>query len=169
MLRTWLRPALAALGAALTAGVVTMTTGSAAGSVSGPAAQQQPAEEPPSIVEDYTYPGANKILQERGILLRKGDGNILLVECDNSGQLMEVWSRSKGKFCFRIAPRGGYLTLEVPEVYLAKGDDHAIQVAVAEKGSTKHYDVARNGWTSIGEGTDPDNGPATLLEIRAAA
>ncbi|WP_216215983.1 hypothetical protein [Amycolatopsis aidingensis] len=154
---------------AVVLGGLVAVTGAASEDVDQVASGAAPEGGQPGIVEDYEYPGADQILEERGITLKRGDGRILLVECDDSNELMEVWSRSKGRFCFSIAPQGGYLALEVPEVYGAKGDDHSIEVTVTNRDRIETYDVSRNGWTPIGEGDDPDNGPATLLEIRADA
>jgi hypothetical protein len=123
----------------------------------------------PRIEENYDYPGAEKILQERGIRLRKGDGHILLVDCNGGTGLAEVWSR-KGRFCFRITETVGTLTLDLPEVYLIKGgSQHTIEATVTVDGTVKTVPVQTNTWTSVGEGADPKSGPATLLEFRASA
>ncbi|GAA2920259.1 hypothetical protein GCM10020221_15590 [Streptomyces thioluteus] len=45
-------------------------------------------DEMPFAVEKFEYPGAAKILQERGITLRKGDGRILLADCSASHDVM---------------------------------------------------------------------------------
>jgi hypothetical protein len=123
----------------------------------------------PRIEENYDYPAAEKILQERGIRLRKGDGHILLVDCNGGTGLAEVWSR-KGRFCFRITETVGTLTLDLPEVYLIKGgSQHTIEATVTVDGTVKTVPVPTNTWTSVGEGADPKSGPATLLEFRASA
>jgi hypothetical protein len=124
----------------------------------------------PPIEENYDYPGADKILQERGILLRKGDGHILLADCNSGSGLVRVWSRSKGQLCFRISGTTGYLTMDLPEVYLISGGtDHAIQATVTIEGNVSTVQVQKNTWTPIGEGTNPESAPAALLEFRAAA
>ncbi|MFC9061217.1 hypothetical protein ACFTXB_24700 [Streptomyces sp. NPDC057074] len=38
-------------------------------------------EKMPNIVEDFNYPGADRILTEEGIKLKRGDGRIQMVEC----------------------------------------------------------------------------------------
>lgn len=47
------------------------------------------ADVPPPVVEDFSYPGAEQILANRGILLVNGDGHIQLVACGLAG-LIEV-------------------------------------------------------------------------------
>ena len=65
----------------------------------------------PSLEETYDYPGADAILAGRGIRLIKGDGHITLATCASGTGQAEVWSRSKGQFCFRITGSSGWLTL----------------------------------------------------------
>ncbi|MDI3424356.1 hypothetical protein [Streptomyces luteolus] len=61
--------------AALVAGLG--TTALAAPQAAAPAAPRAAAEMPVAI-EDFNYPGANKLLAERGITLKRGDGHITL-------------------------------------------------------------------------------------------
>lgn len=125
-------------------------------------------EVPPPIVEDFNYPLADQIFQQRGILLKKGDGNILLVDCVKDSDQIEVWSSSKGQFCFRVQGPQGYLTLELPQVYLLKGDSHRVQAEVIVKDRKQVVAVKTNGWTSVGEGSAAHGAPATLVELRAS-
>jgi hypothetical protein len=129
------------------------------------------ADDPqPRIEENYDYPRAEEIAQERGIRLHKGDGHILLVDCNSATGLAEVWSRSKGQFCFRINGTIGSLTMELPEVYVIKGgSSHTIRATVTVDGKVETVPVQRNRWTPLGEGADPESRPATLLEFRASA
>lgn len=151
-------------GAAVFAGTTAFT-----GATSARADDPRPAETQPPIEENYDYPFADKIFAERGIRLIKGDGRILLVDCGGP-DLVEVLSRSKGKFCFQVkGTRGGYVTMELPETYLIKGDSHPIAAKVIVDGETEIVPVNKNEWVPVGEGTDPNSGPATLLEIRASA
>ncbi|BCJ56720.1 hypothetical protein Jiend_01420 [Micromonospora endophytica] len=39
---------------------------------------------PPSIVEDFSYPGNAEILSSSGIKLIKGDGRIMLADCGSN-------------------------------------------------------------------------------------
>ena len=129
------------------------------------------ADDPqPAIEENYDYPGSDRILEERGVLLRKGDGHILLVDCKSGAGFAEVWSRSKGQFCFRISGAAGYLTMELPEVYLiGGGSTHTVQATVTIDGNAKTVQAPKGKWLSVGEGADPESSPATLLEFRASA
>jgi hypothetical protein len=123
---------------------------------------------PPPIVEEYDYPGADQIFAEHGIRLLKGDGHILFTDCAAGGNLVEVWSRAgETSFCFRITANKGYLTLDLAKVYLIKGDDHALKATMIVKGVPTVVDIEKNGWTSVGEGADPQNGPSSLVELNS--
>jgi len=130
-----------------------------------------PADDtPPPIVEDYSYPGADRILAERGLKLIKGDGHILLADCAAGTGQAEVWSRTKGNFCFKVSGASGWLTMEVPEAYLLVGaGGHTIAAKVVVDGVTSSVAVGKGEFRGIGEGGDPNSGPATLLEFRATA
>ena len=129
------------------------------------------ADDPqPPIEETYDYPGADQIFQERGIRLLKGDGHILLVDCASGTGFAEVLSSSKGQFCFRLSGTRGYLTMELPEAYLIKGGSgHTITATVTVDNVVETVQVPKNIWVAVGEGADPENGLATLLELRAVA
>ncbi|MEV6023600.1 hypothetical protein [Streptomyces sp. NPDC052036] len=45
---------------------------------------------PPSAVEDFAYPNADRIQRDQGIKLIKGDGHITLSTCDDSAQQIKV-------------------------------------------------------------------------------
>ncbi|MGW7531371.1 hypothetical protein [Amycolatopsis sp. NPDC054798] len=122
----------------------------------------------PAITEDFDYPGAAAILAEKGVVLHKGDGNILLADCGQP-DVIEVHARSKAATCFRASGPTGWLTLEIPEAYLVKADRHALDVDVTVKGTTKTYSVPKNDSKPVGEGETPANGPGTLLRITARA
>jgi hypothetical protein len=128
------------------------------------------ADSQPSIEENYDYPAAEKIFQERGIRLHKGDGHILLVDCNSGTGFAEAWSRSKGQLCFQITKTGGYLTMDLPEVYVIKGaSNHTIQVTVTVNGKVETIKVQSDRWTPVGEGADEKSSPATLREFRTSA
>ncbi|MFD5092504.1 hypothetical protein ACFWMR_18010 [Amycolatopsis thailandensis] len=125
---------------------------------------------PPAIVEDYSYPDAAKILAERGIKLIKGDGHILFADCAAGTGQAEVWSRTKGHLCFKISGATGLLTMEVPEAYLITGAGaHTIVADIVVDGVPSTVTVAKGEFRGIGEGSDPNSGPATLLEFHSAA
>ncbi len=152
----------------LTTGVVTAAT-----ALTGTAAAV--ADTPPPVVEDFAYPHADKIFEERGIKLKRGDGHILLDKCDSRPGLIEVYARGmqerdkvgQGKFCFRVTGKTGYLSLELPKVYGAKGNDYAVKVNMATDNQEKSFDLDKNKWTAVGETADPQGREFSLLEIVA--
>ncbi|MFJ1763953.1 hypothetical protein ACIOD2_26810 [Amycolatopsis sp. NPDC088138] len=158
---------------ALAVGITALAaTGSAAAASAATGAA--PADDtPPPIVEDYSYPGAAQIFQDRALTLISGDGHILLADCGPAG-LLEVHaynsadhSPDPGHYCFRVTGTTGYLRLEVPFAYQVKGDNHTVQATIEINGQNSTVPVAKNGWTGIGEGAGTD--PSTLLELRASA
>ncbi|MFD4176603.1 MULTISPECIES: hypothetical protein [Streptomyces] len=159
-----------ALAASAVTGIFLMGAPSAGAE---PVAQVAPAaaadELPPVAVEDFVYPNADKIFAEQGIRLKRGDGHILLADCASATGLVEVWSRDKGKFCFKVTGASGFLSLELPQVYGVKGNDYTLRVdmEVAGTGTEASFDVAKNAWTPVGESADPENRDHTLLELHA--
>lgn len=133
-------------------------------------------ESPPHLVEDYTYPGAEQILAERGIELLKGNGKIMLADCGGTG-LIQVRSAEAGLICFDITlpaetgaqraalrPRA-WLTMRIPSVYVIRGDEHDTEAVLTANDVTSTYELTPNAWTPVGEGVDPENGPAVLLRL----
>jgi hypothetical protein len=123
-----------------------------------------------SIVEDGVYPGAAQIQAERGITLIGGNGLITLAECGAPG-LLQVRSASHGLICFQVRIWPGtdsFIVVEIPETYTIRGDDHQVRAKlITPNGETKTYDIAKNQWTPVGEGTSPEIPPETLIELRA--
>jgi hypothetical protein len=159
---------VAAAGAALAAAGSAFSASAATGAA--------PADDtPPPIVEDYSYPGAAKIFQDRAITLISGDGHIVLVTCGSQAGLLELHAfnsadhdRDPGHYCFKVTGPAGYLRLEVPNAYQLLGDNqHTVQATVEINGQTSTVPIAKAGWTGIGEGAGTD--PSTLLELRASA
>lgn len=172
--------AVAVFGTPLTASATVSTAagGTPAEPTAAPMANDQiarsaaAADTPPHTVEDFAYPGADQILAERGITLLAGDGSITLADCGPPG-LIEIQSSAQGRICFRAVdgrwgrfPSDGYLTMQIPDVYLIKGDDHTADATLTADNQTTVYPLERNAWTPVGEGADPENPPAVLLEIR---
>ncbi|MFJ3794236.1 trypsin-like serine protease [Kitasatospora sp. NPDC090091] len=127
------------------------------------------AESAPQLaVEDFAYPGAAKILAERNITLKTGDGHIVLADCASGPGLVQLFSRaaSPSEVCFRITGPTGYLALEIPKIYNIKGDDHTVKATVSTDGNAATFDVAKNTWTPIGEGGTASS-TTTLLELTA--
>lgn len=120
---------------------------------------------PPSAVEDFQYPNAAKILQQRGIKLLKGDGHILLLDaCGSSTQQIKVWTGTT-EICFQANSTTGYLTLEVPDVIRLQTGEHPISADLTAEGATETVEVAKGSAKSVGEGT-VDGAPSVLVAIR---
>ncbi|MFJ8633922.1 hypothetical protein [Streptomyces sp. NPDC093568] len=132
---------------------------------------QSPADStPPVAVEDYGYPGADRILTEKGIRLKKGDGRILLADCDPAAQQIRVLTRKDdsvnraGTYCFRATAKTGRLTLELPQVFAVEAADHPIRAELTANGKTTSVTVAKGGFESVGEGEG--GAPSVLVELR---
>jgi hypothetical protein len=124
---------------------------------------------PGYAIEDYNYPYADDILAERDILLKRGNGHILLADCASGTGLMEVWARSRDKICFKVTGQNGWLTLEIPSVYGIKGSlDHSAQVDMTVGTEEKSFDVTKNSFTAVGESADPEGREHMLVEIRTS-
>ncbi|MFF3108623.1 FG-GAP-like repeat-containing protein [Kitasatospora sp. NPDC057904] len=132
---------------------------------SSPATAAEPAK--PSAAEDFSYPGAAKVLADRNITLKAGDGHIVLADCASGPGLVELYSRAAtpSQVCFRITGPTGYLSLEIPQIYNIKGDDHTIKATLNTAGTVSSVDVNKNAWTPVGEGGT--SGSTTLLELNA--
>ncbi|MET8754356.1 hypothetical protein ABZW32_30325 [Streptomyces sp. NPDC004667] len=126
-------------------------------------------EGPGYAVEDFGYPNADKILEERKITLKRGDGHIVLADCGTAGELLRVWSRSDGaEICFKVTGIKGYLTLEVPAVHAIKGNNYATQVDMTVGEEEKTFEIKKNSWTGVGESADAEGRDFILVEIRTA-
>lgn len=125
------------------------------------------AEAPGYAVEDFDYPQADKILEERGITLKRGDGHIVLATCDSQTGLLEVWARSRSneRICFRVTGNSGYLSLEIPSVYGVQGNAYATKVDMTVEDEEKSFDITKNTWTPVGESVDDEAREHMLVEI----
>ncbi|MER6413655.1 hypothetical protein [Streptomyces humidus] len=125
---------------------------------------------PPSAVEDFGYPGAGRILTDKGIKLKRGDGHILLADCDQTAQQIRVLTRRDdsvnraGTYCFRALGKTGYLTLELPQVFAVEAADHPIRAALTANGQTTSVDVPKGEFESVGEAAG--GAPSVLVELR---
>ncbi|MCC0097663.1 hypothetical protein K7B10_23350 [Streptomyces flavotricini] len=138
---------------------------SAAGAAAAGAMQPVADEGPGFAIEDFGYPNADKILAERNIVLKRGDGHIVLAECGDPA-LMEVWSREKERVCFKVTGTKGYLALEIPAVYAVKGNSYSAQVDMTVGTEEQSFDVKKNVWTPVGESADSQGRDFILMEIR---
>ncbi|PKV89959.1 LamG-like jellyroll fold domain-containing protein [Streptomyces sp. TLI_146] len=158
-----------AVVAAVAACVTTAGTAAAAGSRAPESSRATATDtQPASVVEDFAYPDAEKIRQEKGIVLKRGDGHIVLAECGTSTGLMEVWPRARARVCFRTNGPTGYLSLEIPSVYLVKASkDAAASVTLtAPDQTTQQIEIPKNTSQGVGEANDPQERDHMLVEIR---
>lgn len=133
--------------------------------------QQATAETPPSAVEDFSYPGAAKILATKGIELKKGDGHVLLADCDPAAEQIRVLTVKDdtvgraGTYCFRATAATGFITLSLPRVFALEAADHPISADLTANGQTATIDLPEGGFESVGEGT-VGGAQSVLVEIR---
>ncbi|MFJ3930709.1 MULTISPECIES: hypothetical protein [unclassified Streptomyces] len=124
-------------------------------------------EAPGYAVEDFNYPEADRILAERGIVLKRGDGHITLADCASDTDLLRVLARrQENPVCFRTVGSSGWLTLEIPAVYIIKGNDYTTQVDMTVGNEEKSFDIEKNSWTAVGESADEGGRDHLLVEIR---
>ncbi|GAA0386248.1 hypothetical protein [Streptomyces luteireticuli] len=123
-------------------------------------------------VEGFEYPNAAKILKERGIALRKGDGHILLSDCSvtqdivvNTNNLDNV---DRGKYCFKVTGTGktGQLTLEIPKVISITAGNYLVQASLTSDGRTTEVGVPKYDTTVVGQGVNPTGSPAVVVKLR---
>ncbi|WP_157606513.1 hypothetical protein [Saccharomonospora cyanea] len=147
--------------AALTAGVA----GATPENDNGPT-MESISETPPPAVEDYYYPGADQIFSDRGIRLIQGDGNIVLVDCTTDVDVIRVDSVTVGSSCYQVIGERGWLTMEIPRVYLVQADDHNVAGRITVDDEVQAIDLAPGEHTPVGE--SDDGNPATLIELHAS-
>ncbi|MFD7168467.1 hypothetical protein [Streptomyces violascens] len=155
---------IAGAATAVAAAIGVPTLASAADTA--PAASASAAN-PPSTVETFAYPNADKILAERKITLKKGDGHITLADSclPAPSKQIRVWGR-EGDVCFEVSATAGFLTLEMPKVWaLTAPLAHPVSADLSdESGLSVSVDLAKGKYKSVGEGTAGDQ--TTLLELR---
>lgn len=141
---------------------------------------QAAADEPGSIVEDYSYPGAALIQQKYNVVLTSGDGHIVFADCatppDGNVGVLQVRSTENvgkdGLVCFKVLAATGRLALRLPAVYEIRGDGkvsgagHKMKADLTtDAGQHSTVDVAGYGSTPVGIGSNPNNAPTTLLQL----
>ncbi|WP_030816637.1 hypothetical protein [Streptomyces sp. NRRL F-2799] len=159
------------LAAVAAAGWLAVAQGMAGGSAGASAADAAPVagEAPGYAIEDFAYPQADKILAEQGIVLKRGDGHITLADCASGTGLLQIMARERsGPVCFKTVGNSGWLTLEIPSVYVMKGNDYATQVDMTVGSEEKSFDITKNTWTPVGESADEQGREFMLVEIRTS-
>jgi hypothetical protein len=120
---------------------------------------------PPLAVEDLAYPGAALIQQQQKILLKKGDGNIIMVPCDGATDIL-IKSRVSPtvEFCFDVRAKPGYLTLELSDSFGIFTEEYPVKATISANGEQKVINAAANDYVPFGEGV---GGPrSVLIELR---
>ncbi|QXE38284.1 hypothetical protein KQY30_32685 [Streptomyces sp. GMY02] len=125
-------------------------------------------EAPGYAVENYDYPNADKILAEQNIVLKRGDGHILLADCAIGAGLLEVYSRANSRVCFSVTGNSGWLTLEIPSVYGVRTSAHATELDLTVDAEETSVDIPADTWQAVGESADPEGRPHILVEIRTS-
>ncbi len=120
---------------------------------------------PGYAVEDYNYPDADKILAEQNVVLKRGDGHIVLADCASGDNLLQFLARDHEDVCFRVTADEGFLTLELPAVHGVKTDDSAnTHLEMTAEGDQVEYDIPADTWKGVGESVDGRE--HVLVEIR---
>ncbi|MCL8013392.1 hypothetical protein [Streptomyces sp. AS02] len=151
----------------LLAGMVgAVVAGGTALATAAPSAAPRAAEaQPPVAVEDFSYPGADRILAEQGISLKRGDGHITLATCNEAADQIKVLTRvGGGEFCFAATHTTGHLTLELPDVFAIQTESHPVRAELTAEGKSQTVEVPKNNLKGVGEGLGEP--PTVLLEIR---
>jgi hypothetical protein len=139
------------------------------------------ADEQQSLVEDFGYPDAARILAEDNVKLVSGDGHIVYAPCAqqpaNGIGLIEVRSsdfsvgKDDGLVCFKVLGTTGSLVLLIPDVFEIRGDGfgstpgHKGTAEVkAQSGESRTVALNPNGSQQVGIGR-PNGTPETLVKL----
>ncbi|MEU2718323.1 hypothetical protein [Streptomyces sp. NPDC007205] len=155
-------------GLALCAGAATLTTAHAAPGDPSPTTSASPApgdDTMPFAVEDFAYPGAAKIFQEKQILLKQGDGHIMLTDCKSTYAIMVESRTAQKQFCFSVSGKQGDLTLELPDAYGIWTQDHPVEAKVSNGDKETVVQAAKNDYKPIGE-SGASGQRSVLVELR---
>ncbi|MGA4981070.1 hypothetical protein ACWDUG_28295 [Streptomyces cellulosae] len=143
------------LGAAATAGALAWAVLAQGGAAAGSPAEAVADDAPGYAVEDYAYPDADKILAEQDIVLKRGDGHIVLADCAAGADLLRFLARDREDVCFAVTADTGFLTLELPSVHGVKTDDSAnTHLEMTAEDDQVEYDIPADTWAGVGESVD---------------
>jgi hypothetical protein len=164
---------------AITGIAAVVVTGATGWALAGAASARAAADEPPSIVEDYSYPGAADILN---VKLISGDGHIMLGDCaqpvvTGKGRIAIRTQEQGDPICFDVLAASGLLNLEVPAVYEidarkstgAGGTSAVAQVTTDDGAVNPPITLSLDHTTSVGKGIDDNNAPTTLVQLKVNA
>ncbi|MCJ0875837.1 hypothetical protein [Streptomyces sp. AP-93] len=125
------------------------------------------ADEMPYAIEDFGYPNAATIEAERGIVLTRGDGNIVLVACGGTVDITVNTRSGEKDYCFDVKAKPGYLTLSVPKAFGIWTGDAPVKSTIEADGVKTVINAPANDFTSFGEAT-AESTPSALIELRVA-
>ncbi|MEV5088505.1 hypothetical protein ACWEQ5_03875 [Streptomyces griseoincarnatus] len=142
------------LGAAATAGALAWAV-LAQGGAAGSPTEAVAGDAPGYAVEDYAYPNADTILAEQDIVLKRGDGHIVLADCAAGADLLRFLARDREDVCFEVTADTGFLTLELPAVHGVKTDASAnTHLEMTAEDDQVEYDIPADTWAGVGESVD---------------
>lgn len=119
----------------------------------------------PSAVEDFSYPGADRVYQDRHITLKRGDGRITLVDCSTAWNIKIESRLDSNGYCFRTTAKTGFLTLELPDAYGVWTDARAVSATLTAAGKETVVKVPADEYQPVGEAGDTGL-RSVLVELR---
>lgn len=151
-------------GSATKVGVAYAENGSAAES---PAVA---GSEMPYAIENFDYPGAAQILEETGVLLKRGDGHIVMAPCDGDNDILILRSEvGATEHCFDVTAKPAFLTLEIPKAHGIWTKAYPVKTTVREDdGTTTVINAPANDFTGYGE-SGASGERTMLIELRVTA
>ncbi|MFF8770839.1 hypothetical protein [Kitasatospora sp. NPDC015120] len=146
------------------------------GTTATPTAVSSTTEETvPLAVEDFQHPGASRLLAERKITLKQGDGHIRLKEgienntqaaCQGANDIfVESRMDDKNGYCFTVSGTTGYLAMELPNVYGFWTEDRSVSAKLVAAGRETLVNVGPNQAVPVGESL-PGGQRSVLVELR---
>ncbi|MEU0910628.1 hypothetical protein [Streptomyces althioticus] len=141
------------VGAAATAGALAWAV--LAQGAAGSPAEAVADDAPGYAVENYAYPDADRILADRDIVLKRGDGHIVLADCAAGADQLRFLARDREDVCFEVTAGTGFLTLELPAVHGVRTDDSAnTHLEMTAEDDQVEYDIPADTWAGVGESVD---------------
>ncbi|MFJ4798599.1 hypothetical protein [Kitasatospora purpeofusca] len=128
----------------------------------------------PTAVEDFQYPEAERILTERRITLKRGDGHIRLKEgpdhtvptsCQAANEIFVESRLDRLGYCFVVSGTTGYLTMELPDVYGIWTEERSVSAKLVAAGQEKQVNIGPNSVEPVGESL-PGGKRSVLVELR---
>ncbi|MGN9914077.1 hypothetical protein ACTMTJ_41765 [Phytohabitans sp. LJ34] len=143
-------------------------------------AAREVADTQTPAVEDFTHPGAERILAEHGLKVFKGDGHIVFVtsrtydegQCATGQIQVEKALEAEPYgvyYCFRTRGTAGFLTLEVPATFGIRGGDKPIEATAELPDGERTWEVPPNAFVAVEPGSGGEIPQAVLVELRLAA